>query len=148
MSEIEYREFVGTISTEYDPIVRLEKVKRLLLDGADPNIRGNNRETPIFMAARIGDYNIVKLLIESGARVDVRAKLGTPLSAAVEGRNFNIIKLILDTGAPMPSSLEYYPTEVKIFLMKYRPSLSTLARRSILRYRIDISKLPPALLIL
>ncbi|TAL40289.1 MAG: hypothetical protein EPN97_00120 [Alphaproteobacteria bacterium] len=58
----------------------------LLAHKADPNIRnGGDERTPLFAAALNKDPDMVKKLIEAGARVDVKDKDGVTLRAVAEG---------------------------------------------------------------
>lgn len=73
-----------------------EECRRLLEEGADPNAPGPNGEHPLFAAigaaARAGgimagDVELLELLLEHGARADVRRANGeTPLHACAEVR--------------------------------------------------------------
>jgi ankyrin repeat protein len=82
----------------------VEKVKRLLQQGADPNICDAHHLTPLHQAAYWGEKEIVELLLKHGARVDPdNGKGWTALhSAAVSGGLKNrkeIIGLLIGRGA-------------------------------------------------
>jgi ankyrin repeat protein len=70
----------------------VEKVKDLLARGADPNaIRLGT--TPLHIAAGHGHFDIVKILVENGANVNVKDLMGfTPLHSAIMGDHFAIVK--------------------------------------------------------
>ena len=75
----------------------------MLASGADPNLRTASMDiidTPLHAAAWNGHEAVVRLLIESGARVDDRDSGGhTPLhSAACQGRS-GVCRILLDAGA-------------------------------------------------
>ncbi len=55
-------------------------VKALLAKKADVNCQNKNGETPIFLAAGRGDVEIVKLLLDNGAKLDVKTKKGKSIS--------------------------------------------------------------------
>ena len=56
---------------------RLEKVKALLSDGADPNYRTKrDGDTPLAAAAGCGHVDVVRALLEAGADPDVRDDVG------------------------------------------------------------------------
>jgi hypothetical protein len=71
----------------------LEIVKRLLEAGEDPNrynpVGGHSHTTPLHQAAWRGHENIVHLLVERGARVDMRDLMwdGEPADWAYHGEN-------------------------------------------------------------
>ena len=76
-------------------------VKKLLADGAnaDAVVNGN---TPLMLAAKIGELSIVELLLDSGATVDnnaVNAERRTPLMVAITSNNADVAALLLSRGA-------------------------------------------------
>jgi ankyrin repeat protein len=80
----------------------LDKVRRLLDGGADPNQTGPNGNTALIAAAAQNDDRIVRLLLERGARVDQRGNLGrTALFNAVHGKNTAMAQTLLDAGADL-----------------------------------------------
>ena len=62
----------------FDAVFRAdtESVRHLLADGADPNERGMNGETPLMVAAREGYISIVGPLLDSGADVTLEDYFG------------------------------------------------------------------------
>jgi ankyrin repeat protein/mono/diheme cytochrome c family protein len=82
-----------------------EAKTRLLLEyGADPNIQSDHGKTALFIAAgRRGGAPIVKLLLDYGAGVAVRAgRLNNPTNPLIEAANVGeaaTIRLLLDHGA-------------------------------------------------
>lgn len=76
--------------------------RRLLEAGADPNTRTAAGETPLHLAARAGNLDILPLLVERGAAVDARDNEGrTPLAAAAASPECSdgVVKFLLDKGA-------------------------------------------------
>ena len=54
-----------------------EKCAEMLLkSGADPNLKKNDGQTPLMLAAYHGNSRVMKLLIEYGAEPVVRSKVG------------------------------------------------------------------------
>ncbi len=80
----------------------VELVRFLLLRGADANQSSNNGLDifPIHSAAANNHLNIIKVLTEAGARVNVNQKDGTsPLHYAAQNGNIALIILLLEQGA-------------------------------------------------
>lgn len=83
----------------------LKQVKKLLRDGADPNIADDHGLTPLHQAAYWGETEIVDALIRAGADVNAEnnGKGWTPLhSAAVSGgmkARKDVIDVLLAAGA-------------------------------------------------
>lgn len=72
----------------------------LLSQKADPTIAANNGDTPLIAAARVGFNDAVEWLLQFGAKVDDRNKMGeTALIVAVQRRQVPIVKLLLAKGA-------------------------------------------------
>ncbi|MEE9334832.1 MAG: ankyrin repeat domain-containing protein [Granulosicoccaceae bacterium] len=79
----------------------LPTVKTLLLDGADADVVVNGN-TPLMLAAKMGDSAIVELLLDSAAIVDnnaVNAERRTPLMVAITSNNADVAALLLSRGA-------------------------------------------------
>lgn len=76
-------------------------VRKLLEAGADPNARDQNGQTPLHHAARIGDEEVCKLLIDAGADVEAEFEFNgaRPLAVAVFHANEDVCKLLIDAGA-------------------------------------------------
>jgi hypothetical protein len=89
---------------------RLEVVKQLLLNGADPNVIHSGGLTPFIQACgRLESTDILRLMIQCGANVNLvtPTNLGvglyrsfdTPLVAAVISGSMTKVKLLVDSGA-------------------------------------------------
>jgi hypothetical protein len=73
------------------------RVARILKVTADPDA-GDGR--PLRLAIRGGHIDLIRLLLEAGARLDLRGSDGaTPLLRAVRRGNLDVIALLLDMGA-------------------------------------------------
>jgi len=78
----------------------VEKVKKLLEEGADVNAKDFLGFTSLHLAASNGHFNVVKLLIEKGADVNAKVRGGsTPLHLAASNGHFNVVKLLLEHGS-------------------------------------------------
>jgi ankyrin repeat protein len=74
----------------------------LIASGADINLRGGSHTRPIIAAAALGDPEIVKLLVNAGADVNVVAddNHATALHvAATQPNSAKVIRILLDAGA-------------------------------------------------
>lgn len=73
----------------------------LLRAGANPRVHNrDNGKTPLHHAVRFNDVELTRLLIESGALVNVQSSNGqTPLLVAAEGRSPAIVALLVRAGA-------------------------------------------------
>ncbi|WP_264339070.1 ankyrin repeat domain-containing protein [Wolbachia endosymbiont (group A) of Cydia splendana] len=76
------------------------KIKSLVSRGANINIRNNDRNTPLHLAAKKGYLCMVKELIENGARVDVKNRFDeTPLHCAAGEGFSDVVKELIRRGA-------------------------------------------------
>ncbi len=81
-----------------------ETAKRLLENGANPNVGFAGDFTPLMYACHNNNYEMAKLLIEKGARINVQDNLGrTPLMFALDPLSpeidINVVKLLIEKGA-------------------------------------------------
>ncbi len=82
----------------------VEKVKSLIVSGADVNSRHDLSHTLLMLAAYDGDYEIAKILIEAGAAVNAaHSTTHTVLYHALESPRLcaEIIQVLLDAGVKM-----------------------------------------------
>ncbi len=78
----------------------LRRVINLLAEGADPNWRGNQGNTPLMTAARRGHGSIVETLLEAGADPDLQNQNGnTALILASRHGHPYAVKVLIDNGA-------------------------------------------------
>ena len=78
----------------------LEKVRRHLTKGTDPNAKDKKRQTPLHHAVDRGHGGVARLLLAGGADVEARDALGqTPLYRAVERGHGETVALLLEAGA-------------------------------------------------
>lgn len=76
---------------------RLAEAKQLLEKGANPNAaREDSGATPLFQAVRNGHFDMVKLLVDKGATVDLADKAGTLPRDLASTNGFHDIVRFLD----------------------------------------------------
>ncbi len=85
---------------------RVDDVQRLLDEGADPNEFNDNGFAPLHLAAWKNQEEAAKLLVESGAVIDLRetANLGTPLLIAAQHDRLEMVRFLLKQGADREAS--------------------------------------------
>ena len=75
-----------------------DKVRDLIKQGADVNIRDFLGMTPLMHAANMGQTDIAGLLIEAGGKCEAVDNAGrTPLMLAAAGGMIGVVELLLDT---------------------------------------------------
>jgi ankyrin repeat protein len=78
----------------------VERVKKLLEKGENPNAKNKTGRTPLHVAAYMGHVEVVRLLLEHGADPNAKDKDGhTPLHDATSGGYVDVVKLLLKHGA-------------------------------------------------
>jgi hypothetical protein len=77
-----------------------ERIKKLLEEGTDPNIRDGDGNTPLHFAASKGCVEVARLLLEHGADLNAKNEGGwTPLHEAAFNGRVDVVKLLLEHGA-------------------------------------------------
>ena len=71
-------------------------VKRLLGEGADPNIAENNGTTPLMEAATDGSKVMVELLLSYGAAPDAKDKFGDTASVYARAQRHERVAVFLE----------------------------------------------------
>jgi tetratricopeptide (TPR) repeat protein len=94
----------------------INRIQSLLASGADVNAKDINGVTALWQAAANGHLDIVKVLLESGANVNIQHKsLGvTALWMAAREGHTEIVKLLLAAGADVKAGAKdtYTPLEI------------------------------------
>ncbi|HUK34529.1 MAG TPA: ankyrin repeat domain-containing protein, partial [Vicinamibacterales bacterium] len=79
----------------------VEKTRLLLSHGADPNVRSDDGATPVLLAAgRFGALDVLKALVDSGAKLTGQPVLGRAAGAGDE----DLMRYLLEHGAPRSST--------------------------------------------
>lgn len=99
------------------------KVRALLDAGADPNAGNRYGATALSFACDKGHAEVVKLLLERGARVDVKDTFynSTPVVWAAMKGHAEVLRALLEKGADAPTALSTavmsgHPAAVKVVL--------------------------------
>ncbi|KAM3065509.1 hypothetical protein ACMFMG_011605 [Clarireedia jacksonii] len=88
-----------------EPRPDLEQIKKNLQNGHDPN--GNRDSYHLYSAIGRNQKQVVELLIQFGARLDIRTKQGTTvLHEAVKRRNRHIVRILIKHGADLEAVIE------------------------------------------
>lgn len=79
------------------------KMLRFLLESHksfDPNVQGKRKETPLHDAVSADNLQLTKILLEFGARIDIKNRAGkTPLSLAIEEDKTRCLPVLKDAAA-------------------------------------------------
>jgi hypothetical protein len=77
------------------------EVRRHLEAGASANATfGQWNKTPLLVAAAAGSQEVVKLLVEMGANVNVADEIGSvPVTVAANGGHVDVVRYLIDKGA-------------------------------------------------
>ncbi len=93
----------------------------LLANGANPDLASKNdfHVSPIHSACAISNYDIVEILIKSGANVNARQMQGvTPLHSAAHNGQTKIAKLLIESGADINAKTDKGQTPLSMALEK------------------------------
>ena len=83
-------------------------IEKLLKAGADPNALGPEGETPLMLAARTGNLDAMRVLLDHHADVNAKDKLRatTALMWATEQSHPEAVKLLVEHGAAVGAQTE------------------------------------------
>ena len=96
-------------------------------NGADPNIARENGETPLMIAARLGQTEVVKLLLERGAKTNTRTKKFGQTALMWAAGHPEIVRLLLKRGADPRAVTNKLGCQVQV----YAPTTVTLGKTGI-----------------
>jgi ankyrin repeat protein len=93
---------------------KINIIKLLLNNGANPNILDKNYYRPLLLAILHNNFNVTKLLIENGADVNYYGpeNMEHPVLIAINKENNKIIKLLLDNDIDMNVQNKFLETPV------------------------------------
>ncbi len=92
----------GAKETLHDAVVgpgKLTMLKRLISEGCDINARDSGGRTPLFLAVRFGHKDMVEILINEGADVNIAPNPWTPLILALRLGRKEIAAILVEEGA-------------------------------------------------
>lgn len=121
-------------SAEHD-MARVKVVQFLLEYGADVNARNEQKETPLQLAAFLGQKEIIEALLKKGAKVNDHYRPGEhPVQLAVATGNTTAAGLLLDHGADINPGRDdidvgYYPLDLAVFRGDLKMTKFLLQRR-------------------
>jgi len=97
---------VNTILDKYPSLINAEKV------GLIKYLLGAPTGTPLLEAIRLNNFELVKLLVDRGANVNLCAN-SAPLISAIEGNHFDIAWFLIENGADI-SIIDRSPWEKNV----------------------------------
>jgi ankyrin repeat protein len=101
------------------------EVQRFLKEGANVNAKDDHGQTALILAVELGRLEVVKLLLDEGADVN----LGKPLMYAADKGNVEIARLLLDRGADVNAKGPFGTALTKACEKDHRATASLLLDR-------------------
>ncbi|KAI1722541.1 ankyrin repeats (3 copies) domain-containing protein [Ditylenchus destructor] len=90
----------------------IECAQMLLKSGAQPNVKQSDGQTPLHIASRSGNVDMIRLMLSEGADPQIKANNGeTPLHVAAKNCHFGVVELILQNLSQMTD-----PPDVKAYV--------------------------------
>lgn len=90
----------------------LEGVQDFVKNTRKVNLLHESLGTPLMLAAKEGQFEIAKFLVEKGAKINAGffdSWETTPLLNAIDGKNEKVVQLLLESGADILKPLNGYP---------------------------------------
>ena len=116
LDELDFERGLWTAALDND----LQKCQDLLRKGHDPSQPDSSGFTPLHYAVRSSSKEIVKLLLESGAKVDLQTKGGKSTAlhrACLKGRS-DIVQLLLGNSSFSENKIVF--PKVAVFLCRFQ----------------------------
>lgn len=101
---------------------RPQRLKALLQAGVSPNLLDSGEESALLLACAAGHIECAALLVESGADVNLGAKMFTPLMGACRHGSLAIVDLLLEHGAD-PTARNESGDTARDIAVRYLPGL-------------------------
>lgn len=108
----------------------------LLSAGADPNVRGRKGATALWYAALSGRAEVVQLLVDHGANLNVQEEVGhsSPLDSAASLGHIAVVEVLLNAGADVKTTRPF-GTALHSAAFSQRADIAAL----LLRYGADVN---------
>lgn len=82
-----------------------KKVKRLLYLGANPDVKNEKGQTPLYVCAIKNKVNIAKMLVDGGADLNTVLQKGwTPLNASIYYHHNDLARFLMESGASIDTN--------------------------------------------
>lgn len=107
----------------------IARTKKLIENGTDIDIQNENGETALFEAINNRNPELVQLLVNAGAGLEIReTQYGrTPLVQAIQGQELSVLKILLDAGciineeySPLFTAISVGSVEIFNLLLDYK----------------------------
>ena len=107
----------------HDAIIKIDEVRRLIVQGVDVNEKDKYGDTPLHYAAGYGRINVVKLLMEKGANPNAKNENGaTPLHHAMyKSGNAETVKELIKGGADVRAKTKIGNTALHLLASRRSP---------------------------
>ena len=103
------------------------KIDYLIKLGADIEAEDQYKRTPLNIAAKAGNLEVARCLIDRGAQIETKTKLGwTPLHTAVISNKFDIVKFLIDNGAQIEAQNFFLQTPLHVATFYNRYNVANL----------------------
>ncbi|KAI1331871.1 ankyrin repeat-containing domain protein [Xylariaceae sp. FL0255] len=80
----------------------VDKIADYIKGGADPNrLERHSKRVPLHSAAIMGHLDAVRMLLDSGAEIDIPSEAGTALEFAMDHRHEDVARLLIERGATL-----------------------------------------------
>jgi ankyrin repeat protein len=112
----------------------IETVKNMIDEGFDIETRWGSYNNPLGLAVNFQNYDITKLLLENGAKVNL--PFNNELSTAFKDKNKKLVELLLEYGSSISSIIksiknsENYEEETKFFNSLKFPNVSSSSQKT------------------
>ncbi|MCD6035488.1 MAG: serine/threonine-protein phosphatase 6 regulatory ankyrin repeat subunit A-like [Rickettsiales bacterium] len=83
-----------------------DDIRKIFLEGANPNAKGKDAITPLHKAAEVGNPDIIDILIREGGNVEAIQENVTPIECAAQHGHVEAIKSLLRGNAKIPDSVK------------------------------------------
>eukprot|EP01038_Epipyxis_sp_PR26KG_P005474 gene5474-7579_t len=142
LSEIRYESLISAILGQH-----IEVVKLLCQHDAEVNRHDQNGNTPLILATNLGNFDMVKLLLQEGATVNKSNRTNTivPLHLAIDKQNYQIVELLIIARAD--ANRVMYPTGtnlISVVTMSATNNNDDVLKANVFKSMFDFIKASPS----